>query len=209
MQSDLLIYCEHCPVFLPVAIVWCRDRQRSSPIRKPEKNAALAARPRARPRMPAAQRALGEQLEEEAQWQRLQEFLGAADGRRSTTPEQEQELQWERLQAFLQTKREEQRSAVAAQRGTGRPVWKEENLRSFYRFIAERQRVYSRWYASAPAPWTSDQTLAVGRFANIFRFLDRESVWLCAHIIEPLRHRPADLLFNSTISLRLILTSSC
>ena len=134
MQSDLL---RTCPVFLPVAIgVWCRDRQRSSPIRKPEKNAALAARPRARPRMPAAQRALGEQLEEEAQWQRLQEFLGAADGRRTTPEQQEQELQWERLQAFLQTKREEQRSAVAAQRGTGRPVWKEENLRSFYRFIA-------------------------------------------------------------------------
>jgi hypothetical protein len=207
MQSDLLIYCEHAPCFC-LSPSWCRDRQRSSPIRKRRTQRLQPGL--ARPRMPAAQRALGEQLEEEAQWQRLQEFLGAADGRRSTTPEQqEQELQWERLQAFLQTKREEQRSAVAAQRGTGRPVWKEENLRSFYGFIAERQRVYSRWYASAPAPWTSDPTLAVGRFANIFRFLDRESVWLCAHIIEPLRHRPADLLFNSTISLRLILTSSC
>ena len=42
--------------------------------------------------MPAAQRALGEQLEEEAQWQRLQEFRSS----------QEQGLQWERPQAFLQ-----------------------------------------------------------------------------------------------------------
>ena len=39
-------------------------------------------------------------------------------------------------------------------------------------------------------------TIANGRMCNVRRFLDRESAWCIAHIIQPLRHKPAELLFN-------------
>ncbi len=89
----------------------------------------------------------------------------------------------------------EPRQMTAAKRA-GSPMFKEENMKTFVRFIAERQRVYLRWYARAPTPWTHDPTISNSKFTNVFRFLDRESVWLVAHIINPLRDRPADLLFN-------------
>ena len=39
-------------------------------------------------------------------------------------------------------------------------------------------------------------TIANGRMCNVRRFLDREAAWCIAHIIQPLRHKPAELLFN-------------
>ena len=75
----------------------------------------------------------------------------------------------------------------------------EANVVLFFRFVAERQRVYQKWHSSAPAPWTADPTIAGGRFCNVFRYLDRESVWAVAHIITPLLSRPADLVFNILI----------
>jgi hypothetical protein len=70
------------------------------------------------------------------------------------------------------------------------------NAKLWFRFIAERQRIFGRWQRGAPPPYTSDPHLTQGRMCNVFRFLDRQSVWCLAHILEPLRHRPADLLLN-------------
>ena len=83
--------------------------------------------------------------------------------------------------------------------GSGVPELKEENTLLWFQYIAERQRVYNCWFQGAGHPWTTDTTLAHGRMCNNYRFLDRESTWAVANIVEPLRHRPADLLFNILI----------
>ena len=83
--------------------------------------------------------------------------------------------------------------------GSGVPELKEENTLLWFQYIAERQRVYNCWFQGAGHPWTKDTTLAHGRMCNNYRFLDRESTWAVANIVEPLRHRPADLLFNILI----------
>ena len=80
--------------------------------------------------------------------------------------------------------------------GTGPPVLKEGNLRIWFTYIAERQRVFHKWLNNAQTPWTRDPVIANGRMCNNFRYMDRESVWLVSNVIEPLRNRPADLLFN-------------
>ena len=121
--------------------------------------------------------------------------------------EKDEEAQWERLCAFLAKQPPFVRRPLRLSGGgggggvnkTGPPKLHEANVLLFFRFVAERQRVFLSWRASAPAPWTSDPTIARGRFCNVYRFLDRESVWMCAHIITPLRSRPADMLFNILI----------
>ena len=80
--------------------------------------------------------------------------------------------------------------------GSGEPIVKEENLIIWFRYIAERQRVFHRWFDREPSPWTEDATIRMGRMCNVHRYCDRESVWSIANLVEPLRHRPADLLFN-------------
>ena len=80
--------------------------------------------------------------------------------------------------------------------GKGPPVLKADNLRVWFTYIAERQRVFQKWLVNAPPPWTDDPIIAHGRVANNFRYLDRETVWLIANVIEPLKDRPADLIFN-------------
>ena len=80
--------------------------------------------------------------------------------------------------------------------GAGAPQIKEANVILWFRYIAERQRVFHNWFNRAPNPWTLDMTITSGRMCNVHRFLDRESVWSIANIVEPLRHKPADLLFN-------------
>ena len=48
----------------------------------------------------------------------------------------------------------------------------------FWRFAAERQRIYLRRVAGEPAPWTRDPVLAAYRFTNPFRASDRVSQYL-------------------------------
>ena len=88
----------------------------------------------------------------------------------------------------------------APRSGKGAPVLHEENLALWFGYIAERQRVFRGWMrGGAGAPWTADTIIANGRMCNVFRFLDRESAWVAAHVLEPLRDRPADLIFNVLI----------
>ena len=80
--------------------------------------------------------------------------------------------------------------------GEGEPVLRADNVRRWFAYIAERQRVYRKWLSNYAPPYTSDQIIAHGRMCNNFRYLDRETTWLVANILLPLRHNPADLLFN-------------
>jgi hypothetical protein len=73
------------------------------------------------------------------------------------------------------------------------------HLRLWFIYIAERHRVHKKWRARDPQPWTNDQIIPSGRMCNVFRHLDRESVYVVAKIIKPLRDKPHDLLFNLII----------
>jgi hypothetical protein len=54
---------------------------------------------------------------------------------------------------------------------------------SYWRFAAERHRVYERRLVGLPAPWTSDPVLSAYRFTNVFRAADRVSQYLIRDVI--------------------------
>jgi hypothetical protein len=89
----------------------------------------------------------------------------------------------------------------APRSGKGPPQLHEENAALWFGYVAERHRTFQGWLgeSGAPPPWTSDPIISKGRMCNVFRFLDRESAWLAANVLEPLRNRPADLIFNVLI----------
>lgn len=61
----------------------------------------------------------------------------------------------------------------------------------FWSFITERHAIYLRRTAGEPKPWTQDPILRDYKFTNIFRELDRGTVWLRENFLEP--HRDDDL----------------
>lgn len=67
----------------------------------------------------------------------------------------------------------------------------------FWYWVNERHRIYVRRAAGEPKPWTDDPILQRYKFTNVFRQLDRGTVWLTEHFIDPHRDDdPALLLFN-------------
>lgn len=63
----------------------------------------------------------------------------------------------------------------------------EENLADFYRFVHERQMVwFRRFIKKEPPPWTKDKWLRDYKFTNVYRELDRGTIWLMRNIIKPL-----------------------
>jgi hypothetical protein len=54
---------------------------------------------------------------------------------------------------------------------------------TYWRFAAERQRVYFRRLSSNPPPWTDDQILQEFRFTNVYRASDRVTQYLIRHVI--------------------------
>ena len=54
-----------------------------------------------------------------------------------------------------------------------------ENLESFYRFVYERQRVWhNRFMLELPRDeWTDDKFLKISKYTNVYRELDRGTVW--------------------------------
>ena len=66
----------------------------------------------------------------------------------------------------------------------------------FWWFMNERHRIYVKKEIGAPKPWTTDKILQTYKFTNIFRELDRDTIWVRQNIREPLRDDPELLLFN-------------
>lgn len=54
---------------------------------------------------------------------------------------------------------------------------------SYWRFAAERHRVYLNRLARRPRPWTADPVIADHRFTNAYRAADRVSQYLIRHVI--------------------------
>lgn len=57
-------------------------------------------------------------------------------------------------------------------------------LDDFYRFLAERHRVFKRRLSGAPPPWTTDARLQGRHFCNVFRIYDHDTQLLLREVIE-------------------------
>lgn len=67
---------------------------------------------------------------------------------------------------------------------------------SYWRFAAERHRVYERRLQGLPAPWTSDRVLSAYRFTNVFRAADRVSQFLISDVIYQGDRAPDEVVFR-------------
>lgn len=73
-------------------------------------------------------------------------------------------------------------------------------VESFFSFARARHQIYLDRAAGKPAPWTDDPVLQQFRFTNVYRELDRTTVWFRQRVRDPLRCDPRVLL--ATIAFR-------
>lgn len=67
----------------------------------------------------------------------------------------------------------------------------------FWYWVDERHRIYLRRQAGEPKPWSEDEIFQTYKFTNVFRQLDRGTIWLTDNFIEPhWDDNPALLAFN-------------
>ncbi len=70
----------------------------------------------------------------------------------------------------------------------------------FFDYSRRRHQVYLDRRDGKPAPWTDDPVMANTRFTNIFRELDRVTVWFRQQVRDPLRNSewvvPATVIFR-------------
>ena len=69
---------------------------------------------------------------------------------------------------------------------------------TFWRFAAERQRVFFERLRCSPPPWTQDPVLRAHKFTNAYRASDRVSQYLIRSIIyrPDLSDEPAEVVFR-------------
>lgn len=60
-------------------------------------------------------------------------------------------------------------------------------LDRFMYWCRERMNIYHRRKAGLPKPWTNDEILQTQFFTNVYRELDKTTVWFREHVREPLR----------------------
>lgn len=66
----------------------------------------------------------------------------------------------------------------------------EEMLEQFFYWMEERHKIYLAKEAGKPKPWTQDEILQNYRFCNVFRELDKVTVWIKENIIDRWRWHP-------------------
>ncbi len=64
------------------------------------------------------------------------------------------------------------------------------NATPLWAFIQARHQIYLRRAAGHPAPWTNNPILQKYRFCNVFRELDRVTIWVRTHMREPYATHP-------------------
>jgi hypothetical protein len=67
---------------------------------------------------------------------------------------------------------------------------------TYWRFAAERQRVFHHRAAGDPPPWTSDRVLTRHKFTNVYRAADRVSQYLIRDVIYAGPQDPGELVFR-------------
>jgi 5-hmdU DNA kinase, helical domain len=60
-----------------------------------------------------------------------------------------------------------------------------QNLEKFFWFLNERHSITLKRQAGQPWPWTTDKILQTYRFTNVYRELDKETIWLRKSWREP------------------------
>ena len=70
---------------------------------------------------------------------------------------------------------------------------------AFWRFAAERQRIFWRRVQGLPSPWTTDPVLATYKFTNAYRASDRVSQYLIRSIIYEGPQAPRELFFRTLL----------
>jgi hypothetical protein len=72
---------------------------------------------------------------------------------------------------------------------------------TYWRFAAERQRVYMQRVAGLPAPWTNDPVISVHKFTNAYRASDRVSQYLIRNVIyrDDLPKSAEEVLFRTLL----------
>lgn len=62
--------------------------------------------------------------------------------------------------------------------------------RELLNFMRERHTIYLKKSSGAPKPWTKDSVLRNYKFTNVFRELDKTTVWLRENVREPYLDNP-------------------
>jgi hypothetical protein len=76
----------------------------------------------------------------------------------------------------------------------------QENLEKFFGWINERHRIYVKRRAGDAAPWTEDEILRTYKFTNVFRELDRTTVWMRKNWTNPNHNSLAEeVIFNCCV----------
>jgi hypothetical protein len=70
---------------------------------------------------------------------------------------------------------------------------------TYWRFAAERQRMYLARLAGDPPPWTTDAVLAAHRFTNSYRASDRVSQYLITQVSYRGSQDPDEVLFRTLL----------
>lgn len=80
-----------------------------------------------------------------------------------------------------------------------RDQFRPEILDLFWRFVYERQAIWHRRVIERrEAPWTDDQVLQKHRFTNVYREMDRGTIYVVENVLEQHESR-ADRIFNTMI----------
>ena len=80
-------------------------------------------------------------------------------------------------------------------------------IKQLFAFMHERHAIYGRRTAGKPAPWTDDPILRDFRFCNIYRNLDRVTIWIHKNWCKPNKNDP-DLWFAMVVARLLNLPES-
>ena len=67
---------------------------------------------------------------------------------------------------------------------------------TYWRFAAERQRIFHRRVRGEPPPWTDDAVLSAHRFTNAYRAADRVSQYLIRHVAYEGDQAAAEVVFR-------------
>jgi hypothetical protein len=80
-----------------------------------------------------------------------------------------------------------------------RTIWVSECFDTYWRFAAERQRVFHARAAGEPSPWTADPVIGRHKFTNVYRAADRVSQHLIRDVIYAGRQDADEMVFRTLL----------
>ena len=99
----------------------------------------------------------------------------------------------------MTTLAEERIRRPAEVRKRGAPAEPTEVFDTYWRFAAERQRIFFRRARGELGPWTEDPILRSHKFTNTYRASDRVSQFLISEVIQRGDQSPAEVVFRTLL----------